>query len=180
MLLRDRDMLFVLTINGDTYKKKLTTNFICKIVFLQESKIIDLNDVVKKLNFMGIQKLNIFSINTDDSEDIKTFTINELSQINYIELSIIGFVKMLNEVNPNEKDLNFKEYNKNCLYILREGDYKLLKDLIKNIEGHNINIGKGGNQKCHVLDPLELRLSSYLMAFFKFNYNYISYINNFY
>lgn len=35
-------------------------------------------------------------------------------------------------------------------------------------------MGKGGSQKAHVLSPLDIRLSAYLMAMYNFNFNSIS------
>jgi len=42
-----------------------------------------------------------------------------------------------------------------------------------------MNVGRGGSQKAHVLSPLDMRLSSYVMAMFNFNYGLISKINAF-
>jgi len=71
------------------------------------------------------------------------------------------------------------DYNKDSLYIFRDANYYHVKNLIKKINGYDINLGRGGGQKAHVLSPIELRLSFYLMAMFNFNYNLLSSLNIF-
>lgn len=101
-------------------------------------------------------------------------SIEKPSKINYIDLGIKRFIKLL-----NNSDSNFMQYNKNCLYVLRNGDYKDIKKLLTKIEGNEVSIVRGGSQKSHITSPLELRLSCYLMALSNFNYKYITYLNLF-
>ena len=43
----------------------------------------------------------------------------------------------------------------------------------------NVNVGRGGSQKAHALSPLDIRLTTYVMAMFNFDYNLISSLNSF-
>jgi hypothetical protein len=54
-----------------------------------------------------------------------------------------------------------------------------IKNLFAKIQNRNVNVGRGGSQKAHALSPLDFRLSTYLMAMFKFDYNLISSLNSF-
>jgi hypothetical protein len=54
-----------------------------------------------------------------------------------------------------------------------------IKNLFARIQNRNVNVGRGGSQKAHALSPLDFRLSSYLMAMFKFDYKFISSLNSF-
>ena len=47
------------------------------------------------------------------------------------------------------------------------------------VNDFDVNIGRGSSQKAHVVSPLDFRVSCYLMALFKFDYKYISYLNTF-
>jgi hypothetical protein len=74
---------------------------------------------------------------------------------------------------------NFSEYNKTSLYILRDGSYLDIKNIFASINGYETNLGRGGSQKAHILSPMDLRLSFYMMAMFKSNYKLISTLNTF-
>jgi len=65
------------------------------------------------------------------------------------------------------------------LYILRDSNFLDVKKIFNKINDYEVNIGRGGGQKCGILSPLEFRLSSYLMAIFKFKYYEISRLNSF-
>ncbi len=167
------DIIFVLTINNNKYKEDIT-NLISKLVFIRENLEVDLYNVSDKLNYMNIQELTIFSIGLNESEEVFSMTIEEPCKIKYVELSIIELVNRFNMPNSD-----FMEFNKTSLYILRDGSYQDIKDMLKVIEGNKINIGRGGGQKCHILSPLDFRLSAYIMAIFSFNYKYFTYLNTF-
>lgn len=65
------------------------------------------------------------------------------------------------------------------MYILRNGGFIDVKKLFVNINGYQVNVGRGGAQKTHILSPLDFRLSSYLLAMFNCNYGKVAYLNAF-
>jgi hypothetical protein len=136
---------------------------------------VDLFDLSKKLSLIKMDLLNIFSINFSESNDINCIKIQSPSIINYIEIGNVSLYKYLNNINT----LEFKELNKNSLYILRYGDYGDLKRLFTGINNCAVNIARGSSQKSHVISSLEIRFSYYLMAISNFNYKYTSYLNTF-
>lgn len=54
-----------------------------------------------------------------------------------------------------------------------------MKYILSQIGDHGVNLGRGGSQLSHALSPLDLRLSSYLMAIHRFNYKDIKRNNMF-
>jgi hypothetical protein len=136
---------------------------------------VNLYDLSVKLNIVKIMTLNIFSIGINDSNETNTITVESPSRINYTEIGVFELLKFLN--NPNA--INFHLYNKNSLYILREGNYKHIKEIFTDINGYKVNIGRGSSQKAHIISPLETRFFFYLMAICNFNYDYISSLNEF-
>lgn len=89
-------------------------------------------------------------------------------------MGVEDFIKVLNS--PNE---DFMNYNKDSFYIVRDSDFINVKNIFSKINNYEVNIGRGGGQKCNILSLLEFRLSSYLMAIFKFQYNEIGRLNSF-
>jgi hypothetical protein len=166
------DTLFTLTFNPSIYRDNVS-NLISKIVVVKEFNYINLNKLSNILAAMGIKELNIFSIN-DGIEKMNVFRRDNGSLITYAELKREDLVTLLN----NEK-ADFSDYNKYSLYILRDGGFLDIKNLFSLINGYEVNVGRGGGQKAHILSPLDLRLSSYLMAMFNFNYGLISNLNSF-
>ena len=59
------------------------------------------------------------------------------------------------------------------------GNWIDIKNLFAKIKNRNVNVGRGGSQKAHALSPLDFRLSTYLMAMFKFDYQLIYSLNSF-
>ena len=90
-------------------------------------------------------------------------------KVNYLE--VYGILKCLK--------IQFLVYNKYTLYIFKEGSYLDIKNIFSKINGFDTNIGRGGSQKAYIISPLDFRLSCYLMAMFKFDYKYVSYLNAF-
>lgn len=146
------------------------------MVIFKETTNINLPELSIMLDYMKINKLNIFSINKEDkSSDVDIIDdIVKPSKIKYIEIGADRFIKHI-----NEPKLNFKKYNNDSLYILRNGSYIDVKNIINKINGYNVNIGRGGSQKAHTISPLDFRLSCYLMALYNFDYKFISYLNTF-
>jgi hypothetical protein len=132
----------------------------------------DLNQISHVLGTLGIDKLNVFCI--DSVKGVNRKVLNNPSHLQYIELGVEDFIELLN--NP---EANFMDYNKDSLYIIRNSSYSDVKLLFKSINSYNINIGRGGGQKYHMTSPLELRFYSYLMAICNLNYKKVCYINDF-
>ena len=170
----DRDILFTLTINPSIYKENVS-NLITKLVVIRELSYINLDDLSKVLAIMGIKELNIFFIN-DELEKIKIVKRNNGCSIYYAEIKPEDFSTLLR---MNKEKADFLDYNKNSLYILRDGNFLLIKNLFAQINGYEINVGRGGSQKAHVLSPLDLRLSSYLLAMYNCNYTKLRDLNAF-
>jgi hypothetical protein len=166
------DTIFVLARNQSEYKEGIN-NMVSKMVTIKELKYINLDDLSKVLGAFGIDKLTIFSIDKDYESAINTIKSDKGSRIDYIEMTSNMFKTFINS------DLNFLTMNRTSLYILRNGNFLDIKNLFSFISGYKINIGRGGSQKSHILSPLDLRLSSYMMAMFTGNYRLLSYLNTF-
>ena len=167
------DVLFTLTLNN--LVKDKVNNIIGKIIIIRENQEVNLFEVAKLLDLMNINKLNIIAIYPLDTlEKINFVKINEPSVIKYLEVNADDFISYLN--NPS---YNFLDYNKYTLYIIKEGSYLDIKNIFIKINDFYVNIGRGSSQKAHVVSPLDFRVSCYLMALFKFDYKYISYLNTF-
>jgi len=144
------------------------------MVCIKELNYISLDIYSTVLAAIGIEKLNIFSINNNmESNTINSIKSEKGSKLLYIEMNYAQFIKFINS------EGNFLEYNKNSLYILRDGNFLDIKNLFANVNGYQINVGRGGSQKAHILSPLDLRLSSYMMAMFNCNYKLFAYLNAF-
>lgn len=166
------DTLFVLTNNNSIYKEGVS-NLISKMVILKDMNYVSLKIFSKCLGYMKITRLNIFCINNElDNNKIDCIYINN-SDVRYLEMNLYNFSLFLN----SEK--NFWEYNKDSLYILRGGNFLDIKNIFATINGNKFNVGRGGSQKAHAVSPLDLRLSSYLIAMFNFDYKKISKFNFF-
>jgi hypothetical protein len=121
---------------------------------------------------MNIDKLNIITLDMYDEDAQPSSTT--VDSVNYVEMGYETFKKII--TNPEFK---FLEYNKDTLYILRDGSYTDVKKLFSSISGFDVNLGRGGSQKSHIISPLDFRMSFYLMALFNFDYKYIAYLNTF-
>jgi hypothetical protein len=144
------------------------------MVILKEQNDIDLNDLSTLLSHMRIEKINIFSIdNRLNMETITYANFNKGCEVKYTEMNSVNFTYFLNGED------NFLDYNRDSLYILRNGNYLDIKNIFSIINRRKINLGRGGSQKAHALSPLDLRLSSYLMAMFNFDLKLINYLNTF-
>jgi hypothetical protein len=166
--------MFIFTLNKSRYKDNLIT-LTSKMVIINESQVINLDKLSEILGGMGIEVLHIFSIYGSFS-DTKTTTIssNKDSYVKYISINYDNFVELLNHDN-----CNFMEFNKVSLFIARGGNFLDIKNLFARIQNREVNVGRGGSQKAHALSNLDFRLSSYMMAMFKFDYQLISSLNSF-
>ena len=167
------DIFFTLTINNLANNK--VNNLIGKIIIIRENKEADLFEITKLLDLMEIDKLNIVAINPIGTLDkTNNIRIKEPSVVKYLEVNTDDFISYLN--NPS---YNFLDYNKYILYNIKEGNYIYIKNIFTKINDFDTNIGRGGSQKSHMVSPLDFRLYCYLIAMFKFDYKYISYLNTF-
>jgi hypothetical protein len=145
------------------------------MIIIGETKDIELSDLSEGLGLMKIDELNIVSISPYPSPDkINYSETYEPSIVKYIEVGVEDFTVFL-----NNSDLNFLEYNKNTLYIIRNGNYLDVRNIFKKINNCDVDIGRGGSQKSHMASPLDFKLCTYLMAMFNFNYELISSLNTF-
>jgi hypothetical protein len=166
------DTLLVLTRNNSVYKEKVS-NIVSKMVIIKELQSINLENLSKWLDTINIKKLNIFCINNELNNDINYVETKKNCIIKYFELNTDVYKN-----NLNSNSIFFDE-NKHSLYIIRGGNFLDIKNLFAVIENYPTNLGRGGSQKSHMLSHLELRLSSYLMAMFNFDYNLIQNLNTF-
>lgn len=146
------------------------------MVIINENLDINLYKLSKLLTYINIQHLNIISVHK--SEFTEKFIIQPWAKVVYVEASRTTFLDILNNPN-NDNNSNFLQYNKDTLYVLRNGSYIDVKGLVTKINGYNVDVGRGGSQKSHILSPLDFRLSCYLMAMYNFDYNLISSLNTF-
>jgi len=164
------DTNFVLTVNRSRFKEGVT-NLITKMYIFKEPCTICLDSLENTLKENGIEKLYIFSIRNDDNL-INKSGYSKDSNIIYLDLKRTEFIKFL-----NGNTRKFLEYNPYSLFILRDGNYLDIKNIFAYIDNTRVNIGRGGSQKAHVLSPLDLRLSLYLLSLY--NYETITYLNTF-
>jgi hypothetical protein len=144
---------------------------------VRESNSINLNDLNKALGCMGVDKLFIFVINNGiDSDVFCRIESKENPNVIYYEMNSVNFINFLNS---NENNRNFLDYNKHSVFIIRNSNFICIKNLFSRIHNCNVNIGRGGSQMSHGLSPLDLRLTSYIMAMFNFDFKLISYLNTF-
>ena len=155
--------------------KKICNNLHSKLAIIKESKNINLDDISKVLSFMKIEKLNIFSINNKCLLNKVNAIFSENGyRVIYTEIKPENFIEFLNCPNTN-----FLDYNRNSLYIYRNITFLDIKNIFTTINNCCFNVGRGGSQKQHMISPLDLRLSSYLLAMFNFDYKLITYLNTF-
>jgi hypothetical protein len=144
------------------------------MVIIKELYYVNLDDLSKILAGIGIENLNIFSIdNKLETNIFNSVNTDKGSKIIYTEMNTLNFIKFLNF---NGK---FLEYNKDSFYILRDGNFLDIKNIFASINNCQVNVGRGGSQKAHMLSPLDLRLTSYLLAMFNFDYKLINNLNTF-
>jgi hypothetical protein len=171
--LGSNDTILVLTVNKSVYKDNVG-NVISKMMIINELKHVNLDTLSLMLGHMKISELKIFSIhNKLDIQPINILT-NKGCKVRYMELQLDFFIEFIN----NESH-DFFDYNKHSLYILRGGNYIDIKNIFTKINNQPFNLGRGGSQKAHVLSPLDLRLSSYMLAMSNFNHKLVNGLNTF-
>jgi len=144
------------------------------MMVIKELKYVNLDSFSAMLGHMGMEELNIFSIYDKLDIQPKNIFTNKGCKVRYMEVKLNVFTEFLNIENKN-----FFDYNQNCLYIIRGGNYIDIKNIFASINNQECNLGRGGSQKSHMLSPLDLRLSSYMLAMSNFNHKLISSLNTF-
>lgn len=164
------DVIFIITPNNSINSRGVR-NLVCKMIILNDLHTIYLDELGKAMPIIKVDKFNIFSLDKNIT-DINSVKSSSNPDVNYIEMNADNFIKTLN-------NNNFLKYNKHSLYIYRGGNFLDIKNLFFTIENCHTNVGRGSSQKAHVLSPLDLRLSTYLLAMFNFNYELVSSLNTF-
>lgn len=168
------DTIFVLTYNPSTFKEGVK-NIVSKIVVFKQYKIVNLDKISEILGIMNIETTKIFSIDSKSTlNTINVIVSQKGSKVMYIEMNTKRFIEYLNYDNND-----FSAYNSNSMYILRNSNFLDIKNLFATVNQSEYNVCRGGSQKQHGLSPLDLRLSSYLLAMFNFNYKYLNDMNAF-
>jgi len=146
------------------------------MIVLKDNCTVDLDALSEALYCIGFDKLHIFSIRNDDDKGDISITSDKGCYIVYLNLTRTSFANFL-----NTQDSGFLDYNPDSLYILRNGNYLDIKNIFASIHNVDANVGRGGSQKAHVLSPLDLRLSCYMLSMFGYKslkdlnaFNYIT------
>lgn len=89
------DTIFTITCNNSIYKEGVG-NVISKMIIIKELYYVDLDKLSRMLNGMGIEKLNIFSIDSKIDINPNATTSNNGSLVTYTEIIPEQFVQLLN------------------------------------------------------------------------------------
>jgi hypothetical protein len=92
--IRPTDLVSVLTINNSDYNNNMR-NIIGKISILNKELNVSFLELSRRLNFINIDKIHIFSINLSDEIEIEPFKIKELPNVTYIEIGVLKFIEFL-------------------------------------------------------------------------------------
>jgi len=157
------DIIFLLTVNNNSKNKELT-HLTTKMVVVNNSVENSLSNIAELSGYMGLDQLYVFCIDMNETSEYK---VAEVGQVKYIELSVKLFANNYLD-NPNNTD--FWNYNKNSLYILRNGDYSDIKNLFTIIQQEKVNTVRGSSQKSHMVSPIDFRLSCYMLILCNMNY----------
>lgn len=134
-----------------------------------------LSNIASASKFMNLDTLYICSIIIDETFECEILELEEPCKVVYMEIGIRFFMERLLD-NP---DHDFWKYNKNTLYILRNGNYSDLKEIFTVIQEEKVNVVRGSSQKSHIVSPIDLRLSCYLMMLYNMDYSKVANSNSF-
>lgn len=126
----------------------------------------NLFNIAKFSSDMNLDTFYIFSIVVDDSFELKITEVDHPCKVKYIEVGVSFFVENF----LKSENVNFWQYNKNTLYILRNGNYSDVKELFTQIQDTKVKVVRGSSQKAHLVSPIDFRLSSYLLILFGMDY----------
>jgi hypothetical protein len=148
--LDNNDTIFILTRNNSIYKEGVS-NIVSKLVIIDELQYVNLDKLSVILGGIGIDKLNILSIDNKSDLDINInqVTSDKNSKVTYTELNISNFVNFL-----NVKHTSFLDYNKHSLYIVRGGNFIDIKNLFSTINNCQTNLGRWRWSKSPSTQPL--------------------------
>lgn len=135
-----------------------------------------LDNMANLAHCMNMETLYIFSIVISDTFEYKLTEIKSPCNIKYIEVGLTFFLENFLD-NPN--NVNFWEYNKNTLYILRDSNYSDVKEVFTKVQNIKTNVVRGANQKGHLVSPVDFRLSCYMLILFNMNYSKFNSKNSF-
>jgi len=148
-------------------KNKDINHIATKMVVMNDTINNDLIYISNMLNAMELDTLYIISISIDDSLEYEIFELEHESNVKYINVGLRFFVENFLQ---NSENHNFWQYNKNTLYILRDGNYSDIKELFTIIQDTRVSLVRGSSQKSHIVSPIDFRLSCYLLILCKMSY----------
>lgn len=146
------------------------------MAILNNSLDCDLWKITNLSNLMNMDSLYIFSISLDDNSDCRILEVEESSKVKYVEIGLKYFMENFLD-NPHNGD--FWKYNKNALYILRNGDYSDVKEVFTIIQNTKVRIVRGSSQKSHMISPIDFRLSSYMLLLCNMDFKRFNIENSF-
>lgn len=130
---------------------------------LDRELIIKLDDLIRNIRILNLKKVIIIYILKCTQDEIdKNFQgiIKDTLEIHF--LSFDSYTDTLNSSN-----FNFNLTNKHCLYIFNDVIWS--KVVLKFKSELDATVSGGRNVKRHMLSPLHLRFSSYILAIFNLN-----------
>jgi hypothetical protein len=162
LTVNNTDTLFLFTVNNNSKNNEIQ-HLTTKMVILKKSLITDLNNISRTAAYMKIERLHIISIVMDEKFEYQITEVNSPVKIVYIE---IGFNYFLENFLGNPDNHQFWDYNRDSLYIFRDGDYSDIKTMFSYIVDKQVKMVRGSSQKSHIVSPIDFRLSSYLMILY--------------
>jgi hypothetical protein len=170
--IHNSDILFLLTVNNNSKTENLT-HLTTKIAILNNSLECDLWKINNLVNSLNMDSLYIFSLIKSDTFEYK---INdENTNVKYTEVGSKYFKRNL----KHNDNVDFWEYNKNSLYILRNGDFSDIRRMFKRINNTKVQLVRGSSQKSHMVSPIDFRLSLYLTILCNMDFKYFRTNNSF-
>lgn len=136
--------MFLLTINNNSFKKEVT-HLCTKMVILNDNIENNLTNISNLCSHVNIDRLFIFSIVISDTFEYEVTEIDSPSHIKYIEIGSTFFIN--NILESSDPEIDFWDYNKHSLFIIRDGDYAYIKEMFVNVQGLNVNVVRGSSQK---------------------------------
>jgi len=125
---------------------------------------------------LGLENLYIFDIILDKNLEFTVTKVDVPCKIIHIQVGVQYFLENILK-NPINQD--FWDFNKNTLFILKDGNYSDLKILFENIQGIKTKVVRGSSQKSHLVSPIDFRLSCYMLVLFDLNYKAFNRSNSF-
>lgn len=147
---------------------QLDFHMIASTYFVNKSHEISYNNLFVNISSLGINKFFIVYIIDLTQEEIDSQYKSDFYRNNQLWFEVHytsrqNFIPMI-----NSGSFNFNETNKYCLYIFLGMSWVELITMFKS-EDINIIVSGGSPTKRHLLSPLEIRLSSYIVALFDMN-----------